>query len=80
MIALLEHMLIVPILTPLLVGAIQLFLGERRGARIVCSLASVLAQAAAALTLLYMTTDAMPDIWTEGVGVYAIASQRSCFY
>ena len=46
MIALLQHLLIVPILAPLLVGAMQLFLGERRGARILCSLVSVLVQAA----------------------------------
>jgi len=78
-IALLQHLLIVPILAPLLVGAIQLFLGERRGARVLFSLASVLVQAAAALTLLYMTTDAMPDIWTEGVGVYAIGSWPAPF-
>ena len=79
MIALLQHLLIVPILAPLLVGAIQLFLGERRGARVLFSLASVLVQAAAALTLLYMTTDAMPDIWTEGVGVYRIGSWPAPF-
>src|SRR5678816_4436484 len=72
-------MLIVPILAPLLVGAMQLFLGEHRGARILCSLASVLVQAAAALTLLYMTTDAMPDMWTEGVGVYAVGNWPAPF-
>ena len=79
MIAVLEHLLIVPILAPLLAGALQLFLGERRRARVACGLASVLAQAAAALTLLYMTTDAMPDMWTEGVGVYAMGSWPAPF-
>ena len=79
MIALLEHLLIVPILLPLVVGALQLFLGERRAIRIVLALGSVLVQAAAALTLLYMTTDAMPDMWTEGVGVYAIGSWPAPF-
>jgi multicomponent K+:H+ antiporter subunit D len=78
-IALLQHLLIVPILTPLLVGAIQLFLGERRGARIFFSLVSMLVQTAAALTLLYMTTDAMHRMWNEGVGVYAIGSWPAPF-
>ena len=44
MIAVLEHLLIVPILAPLLAGALQLFLGERRRARVACGLASVLAR------------------------------------
>lgn len=79
MIALLEHLLIVPVLVPLLAGALQLFLGERRAARIVCAIASVLVQAAAALTLLYLTTDSMPDMWTEGVGVYALGSWPAPF-
>lgn len=79
MIALLEHLLIIPVLVPLLVGALQLFLGERRGARIALAIASVLAQTAAALTLLYLTTDAMPDMWTEGVGVYALGSWSAPF-
>ena len=79
MIALLGHLLIIPVLAPLLVGALQLFLGERRGARIALAIASVLTQTAAALTLLYMTTDAMPDTWTEGVGVYALGSWPAPF-
>jgi multicomponent K+:H+ antiporter subunit D len=78
-IALFEHLLIIPVLVPLLVGALQLFLGERRAARIACAIASVLVQTAAALTLLYLTTDAMPDMWTEGVGVYALGSWPAPF-
>ncbi len=79
MIALLQHLLIVPLLAPLLVGAIQLFLREQRGARIFCAVASVLAQAAAAITLLYMTTDAVPGVWNEGVGVYTVGSWPAPF-
>jgi multicomponent K+:H+ antiporter subunit D len=78
-IALMEHLLIVPILVPLLAGALQLFLGERRGARVACAVGSMLVQTVAALTLLYLTTDAMPDMWTEGVGVYAIGSWPAPF-
>lgn len=79
MIALLEHLLIVPILAPLLVGALQLFLAEQRGLRVAFAVGSVLIQLAAALTLLYLTTDAMPHMWTEGVGVYAIGSWPAPF-
>ena len=79
MIGLLHHLLIIPILAPLLIGALQLFLTERRGIRIACALGSVLVQAGAALTLLYLTTDAMPHMWTEGVGVYAIGSWPAPF-
>ena len=76
---LLHHLLIIPILAPLLIGALQLFLTERRGVRVACALGSVLVQAGAALTLLYLTTDSMPDMWTEGVGVYAIGSWPAPF-
>ncbi len=79
MIALLQHLLIVPILAPLIVGALQVFLTEQRGLRVGAAIASVLVQAAAAITLLYLTTDAMPDMWTEGVGVYAIGSWPAPF-
>lgn len=79
MTALLHHLLIVPILVPLLVGALQLFLAERRGLRVAFAVGSVVVQAAAALTLLYLTTDAMPDMWTEGVGVYSIAAWPAPF-
>ena len=76
---LLQHLLIVPILAPLLIGAVQLFLTEHRGVRIACALGSVLVQAGAALTLLYLTTDSMPHMWTEGVGVYALGSWPAPF-
>jgi multicomponent K+:H+ antiporter subunit D len=78
-IALLEHLLIVPILTPLAAGALQLFFGEQRGIRVSFAVGSVLIQLVAALTLLYLTTDAMPHMWTEGVGVYAIGSWPAPF-
>lgn len=74
MIGSLQHLLIVPILAPLLTGALQLFLGEHRTLRVASALVSVVMQAGAALTLLYLTTDSMPHMWTEGVGVYAIGS------
>ncbi|HLS81588.1 MAG TPA: monovalent cation/H+ antiporter subunit D [Steroidobacter sp.] len=75
MTALLRHLPVIPILVPLVVGAVELLLPEaRRGLRVALPVASVLAQIAAALMLLYLTTDSMPDMWTEGVGVYSIGS------
>jgi len=79
MIVLLEHLLLIPILAPLLTGALQLFLPEQRAIRVACSVGSCLAQAAAALTLLYLTTDAMPHMWSEGVGVYTIGAWPAPF-
>ena len=79
MIMLLEHLLLIPILAPLLTGALQLFLPEQRAIRVACSVGSCLVQAAAALALLYLTTDAMPHMWTEGVGVYTIGSWPAPF-
>jgi multicomponent K+:H+ antiporter subunit D len=79
MTALLHHLLIVPVLVPLVVGASLLFLAEQRRARIALAVASVLVQAVAAVTLLYLTTDAMPHMWTEGVGVYALGAWPAPF-
>ena len=48
MTALLEHLPLVPILVPLLTGALQLFLPEQRSIRVACSLGSGMTQAIAA--------------------------------
>lgn len=74
MMTLLQHLPVLPIVIPLVAGALQLLLIEQRSARITVALASVLVQACVAVTLLYLTTDAMPHMWTEGVGVYAIGA------
>ena len=69
----LHHLPAVPIVAPLLTGALVLLTPERRRMlRVGLALSSVVLQAVAAAVLLYLTTDAMPDMWTEGVGVYAI--------
>jgi multicomponent K+:H+ antiporter subunit D len=75
-----QHLPVVPIVAPLLAGALMLFAPEsRRGVRGTLALSSVLVQLAAALILAYLTTDAVPHIWTEGVGVYAIGSWAAPF-
>lgn len=79
MTAWLQHLQAVPIVTPLLAGALVLFVPERHAARIALALTSVLIQLAAAATLLYLTTDAMPQMWQEGVGVYNIGAWPAPF-
>ena len=69
----LHHLPAVPVVAPLLAGALVLLTPERRRIlRVGLALSSVAVQAVVAAVLLYLTTDAMPDMWTEGVGVYAI--------
>ena len=69
----LHHLPVVPIITPLLAGALALLVPEsRRGLRIGIVVASMVVQTLVAALLLYLTTDAMPHMWIEGVGVYAI--------
>ncbi len=70
---LLQHLVVLPVVVPLLAGAVMLFLAEaRRPMRVTLALTSVLVQLAVGLGLLYLTSDAAPYIWQEGVGVYAI--------
>jgi multicomponent K+:H+ antiporter subunit D len=77
--ALFHHLQAVPIVTPLLIGALILLIPERHAARVYVATGSVLVQFLASLTLLYLTTDAMPDMWQEGVGVYNIGGWPAPF-
>ena len=75
----LQHLPVLPIVVPLIAGALILFLPERYGLRITLALTSVLIQLAVAITLLYLITDAAPQIWQEGVGVYNIGAWPAPF-
>ena len=75
----LHHLPVAPVVTPLLAGALGLFLIERPNTRAALGIISVLLQLVTAATLLYLTTDAMPSMWTEGVGVYAIGAWHAPF-
>ncbi|HEX6996834.1 MAG TPA: monovalent cation/H+ antiporter subunit D [Gammaproteobacteria bacterium] len=78
--ALLQHLPVLPIVIPLLAGAVMLLLPEaRRTLRSTIAVASMAAQLAAALTLLYLTSDFAPDVWTDGIGVYAIGNWPAPF-
>ncbi|HET8692902.1 MAG TPA: monovalent cation/H+ antiporter subunit D [Steroidobacteraceae bacterium] len=78
--ALLRHIVVLPVLLPLLAGTLMFFVAEaRRSLRISIALASVLAQLAAGAALLYLTSDAAPWIWPEGVGVYPVGGWPAPF-
>ncbi|MCC7463610.1 MAG: monovalent cation/H+ antiporter subunit D [Gammaproteobacteria bacterium] len=77
---LLQHLLVLPVLVPLLAGAAMLFMAEaHRTARVTLALASVLTQLGVGCGLLYLTSDAAPFIWQEGVGVYALGNWAAPF-
>ena len=77
---LLQHLLVLPLVVPLVASAAMLFLPEaRRALRVSLALVSVLAQLLIGIGLLYLTSDAAPFIWPEGVGVYAIGNWSAPF-
>lgn len=80
MIPLLTHLPVLPIVIPLLAGAMMLLLGEpKRTVRIAIIVVSMAAQLAVALVLLYLTSDYAPGVWREGIGVYAIGGWPAPF-
>jgi multicomponent K+:H+ antiporter subunit D len=73
-----RHLPVLPIVIPLITGAVLLLLAEtRRMRRLVITLSSTLAQLAAAITMVWITSDHVPGIWPEGIGVYAIGDWRA---
>ena len=77
---LLQHLPVLPIVLPLVAGAAMLLLTEsQRTARLSIALASLLAQLAAAIGLLYLTTGAATGIWPDGIGVYAVGAWPAPF-
>jgi multicomponent K+:H+ antiporter subunit D len=77
---LLRHIVVLPILVPLVAAAAMLFLQEsRRPIRIALALGSVTAQLAIGCVLLFLTSDAASFIWQDGVGVYAVGDWMAPF-
>jgi multicomponent K+:H+ antiporter subunit D len=77
---LLQHLVVLPVVVPLITAAAMLFLAEaRRTARVTLALTSVLIQLVIGMALLYLTSDAAPFIWPEGIGVYAIGNWPAPF-
>jgi multicomponent K+:H+ antiporter subunit D len=78
--AILRHLVVLPVVVPLIAGAVMFFLAEaRRTARVLLAATSILIQLAVAIGLLYLTSDAAPYIWPNGVGVYAIGGWPAPF-
>jgi multicomponent K+:H+ antiporter subunit D len=76
----LRHLVVLPVVVPLMAAAIMLFLAEaRRTARSTVAVASVLIQLMVGVALLYLTSDAAPYIWPEGVGVYQVGGWSAPF-
>lgn len=72
---LLQHLPVLPIVIPLVTGAAMLLFAEsQRRWRDSIALFATLAQLAVGLGLMYLTTDAVPDIWHKGIGVYSISA------
>jgi multicomponent K+:H+ antiporter subunit D len=71
----LQHLPVLPIVVPLITGAAMLLFAEsQRRWRDSIALLSTLLQLVVALTLMYLTTDAVPDVWHKGIGVYSISA------
>jgi multicomponent K+:H+ antiporter subunit D len=75
----LQHLPVVPVVAPLFAGAAMLLVPESRRRRAAIAIAAVLVQLAVAIVLLYLTTDAVPDIWSKGIGVYSIGAWPAPF-
>ena len=76
----LQHLPVLPIVIPLAAAASMLLFAEsRRVPRLLIALTATLGQVAAAIALLYFTTDAAPYIWRDGIGTYSIGGWQAPF-
>jgi multicomponent K+:H+ antiporter subunit D len=74
----LQHLPVLPIVVPLITGALLLLFAEtRRWPRLLITLAATCVQLTAAVTMVWLTTDSVPDVWPRGIGVYAIGGWRA---
>ena len=78
--AILRHLVVLPVVVPLVTAAVLFFVPEaRRAGRATLAIFSLASQLAVDVSLLYLTSDAAPYIWPEGVGVYAIGGWPAPF-
>lgn len=72
-----QQLIIVPVLLPLLCGALLMLINEKRHQfKFIVNLSSVLLQLAIAVVLIYLTDSGQ---WTEGMGVYLAANWSAPF-
>lgn len=76
----LQHFPILPVVIPLISGALMLIVrdGNRHG-RLALGFLSIAGQLAVATTLLCMTTGYLPTNWPDGVGVYLLGDWPAPF-
>jgi multicomponent K+:H+ antiporter subunit D len=73
-----RHLPVLPVVIPLITGAVLLLLAEsRRLPRLVITLSSTLTQLAGGVAMVWIASDLVPGIWPEGIGVYAIGDWRA---
>lgn len=75
----LEHLPVVPVIAPLTAGAIMLLMPESRRLRAGLGIAAGLVQLITAFVLAYLTSDAVGDVWPQGIGVYSIGKWPAPF-
>lgn len=72
-----QHLIILPVLLPLLCGALLILINEKRHQfKFFVNLTSVLLQLGVAVALIYLTDSGH---WTEGIGVYLAANWSAPF-
>ena len=78
--AVLQHLVVLPIVVPLLCAAAHVVpAGSQRAARVTLALRSAVMQLAIAIALLYLTQRCRAFIWPDGIGVYAIGGWPAPF-
>lgn len=76
----LQHLPVLPIVTPLIAGALLILLKEsRRKTRLTLSFASVLIQVFIAYQLLLLTAGQMPQLWPQSIAVYLLGDWPAPF-
>jgi multicomponent K+:H+ antiporter subunit D len=76
----LQHLPVIPIVVPLIAGALLLLFAEtRRWPRLLITLFATITQLAVAITMVWLTTDSVPDTWSRGTGVYRLGDWPAPF-
>jgi multicomponent K+:H+ antiporter subunit D len=76
----LQHLPVLPIVVPLIAGAMLLLFAEtRRWPRLLITLGATLTQLAVAVTMVWLTTDSVPEVWPRGIGIYAVGGWQAPF-
>ncbi|MEO5654390.1 MAG: proton-conducting transporter membrane subunit [Nitrosospira sp.] len=76
----LQHLPVLPVVIPLVAGAVMLLFAEpRRATRTFIALSATLANLAVAALLVYMANRGMPEIWPGGIAVYLLGGWEAPF-